>query len=89
MKRIVARYTKDGVFVDGRRVPEGFSPIELLVAALAYGVGAKSFDAGAEMYEIECFVDGDDILCRGTCTGAERRCLVFKILSKALRYECT
>lgn len=57
MKRIVAKYTKDCVFVNGRRAPDGFSPIELLVAALVYGVGIKSSDIGAEMYEIECFVD--------------------------------
>lgn len=28
--------------MDGRKMPEGFTPIELLVAALAYGVGTST-----------------------------------------------
>ncbi|MEZ0248519.1 MAG: hypothetical protein ABWJ97_04535 [Thermoproteus sp.] len=89
MKLISARYAKDGLFVNGKKVPDGFTPVELLAAALAYGVGAKQSDLGVESYEIECVVEGGEIRCRGKCTGVEERCLVFRTLRRALAFECT
>ncbi|MEL9990261.1 MAG: hypothetical protein QXP98_02090 [Thermoproteus sp.] len=89
MKLISARYTKEGLFVNGKKVPDGFTPVELLVAALAYGVGVRQSDLGAESYEVECVVEGEDIRCRGKCIGVEERCLVFKTLRRALTFECS
>ncbi|MGC8582814.1 MAG: hypothetical protein ACP5KY_07335 [Thermoproteus sp.] len=88
MRRISARYSREGLFVEGKKIPEGFSPIELLAAAVAYGVGSKYMDAGLGGYEIECLVEGDEVRCRGRCTGVEERCLVFRLLRRAVAFEC-
>ncbi|MFP3292175.1 MAG: hypothetical protein RXO30_06925 [Thermoproteus sp.] len=88
MKRIHAKYSGGDLLVDGRKMPEGFTPIELLVAALAYGVGTKYADAGLGDYEVECSVEGDEVRCRGRCAGVEERCLVFRLLRGAVRFEC-
>ena len=50
--------------------------------------GTKYADAGLGDYEVECSVEGDEVRCRGRCAGVEERCLVFKLLRGAVRFEC-
>ncbi|MFB6490562.1 MAG: hypothetical protein TU35_004840 [Thermoproteus sp. AZ2] len=84
--RIVAKYSREGLYVNGKPVPPGLKPIELLVAALAYGVGARHIDLGAEEYEVVCDVEGDSVVCRAPCAGIEEMCLVYRIVAKGDYY---
>lgn len=88
-RRITAVYGRGGLYVDGRPLPAGFTPLELLVAALTYGVGARHVDAGADQYAVECEVEGDVVKCSGRCIGVEEKCLVFKLASRGgLEFLC-
>lgn len=86
--RITAKYSREGLYVNGKPIPPGFTPIELLIAALAYGVGARHVDLGAEEYEVECDVEGASVICKASCIGVEDRCLVYRIVARGINIKC-
>ncbi|CCC80784.1 hypothetical protein [Thermoproteus tenax] len=87
MKSVEARYLRGRLVVNNKEVPTSLSPLELLVAALAYGVGVKNADTVGDVV-VSCEVQGYRVACRGPCTGAEERCLVFQLLRDVINYEC-
>jgi hypothetical protein len=73
------------VVVDGREIEiAGLRPVDLMLAALAYGIGIRYIDKTGEPYELECEIDGYNITCRAKCTGDEEKCLVYQTLTKGL-----
>jgi len=64
-------------------------PIDLMLAALAYGIGARYIDATGEPFEMECYIDGYQITCMAKCTGQEEKCLIYQTLTKGLlKFQC-
>lgn len=78
------------VKVDDMEIPVGeLRPIDLLLAALAYGVGIRYIDKTGQPYEMECEVEGYEIRCVAPCTGEEDKCLVYQTTTKGrLRVIC-
>ncbi|AKT33758.1 hypothetical protein PYWP30_00087 [Pyrobaculum sp. WP30] len=56
------------VAIDGKEIDlTGLRPIDLMLAALAYGIGIRYIDKTGEPYEMECEVDGYNVTCRAKC----------------------
>ncbi|MCY0890867.1 MAG: hypothetical protein OWQ51_07800 [Pyrobaculum arsenaticum] len=70
------------IYVDNLR------PVELLLAALAYGIGIRYIDKTGEAFEMQCEVEGYQIKCEANCTGEEERCLVFRTVTKGIQFTC-
>jgi hypothetical protein len=79
------------VAIDGKEIDlTGLRPIDLMLAALAYGIGIRYIDKTGEPYEMECEVDGYNVTCRAKCTGEEEKCLIYQTLTKGLlKLLCT
>jgi len=79
------------VAIDGKEIDlTGLRPIDLMLAALAYGIGIRYIDKTGEPYEMECEVDGYNVTCRAKCTGEEEKCLIYRTLTKGLlKLLCT
>jgi len=84
------QFTGDKVVVGDREIDvRGARPIDLMLAALAYGIGARYIDATGEPFEMECHIDGYQITCMAKCTGQEEKCLVYQTLTKGLlKLQC-
>lgn len=79
------RLEQGRVIIDGKEINlTTLRPIDLLLAALAYGVGIRHMDKTGEPYEVECEIDGYNIVCKAKCNGEEERCLVYRALSEGL-----
>lgn len=78
------RVDRDKVVINEKEIGLDLKPIELLLAALAYGVGIRHVDKTGKPYEIKCEVDGYNIICKAKCTGEEERCLVYRALTEGL-----
>lgn len=78
------------VAIDGKEIDlTDLRPIDLMLAALAYGIGIRYIDKTREPYEMECEVDGYNVTCRAKCTG-EEKCLIYQTLTKGLlKLLCT
>ncbi len=84
-RRYKIRLEQRRVIIDGKEIDlTGLRPIDLLLAALTYGVGIRYMDKTGEPYEAECEIDGYNIVCRAKCVGEEERCLVYRTLSEGL-----
>jgi len=79
------------VAIDGKEIDlTGLRPIDLMLAALAYGIGIRYIDKTGEPYEMECEVDGYNVTCRAKCTGEEEKCLIYQTLTRGLlKFLCT
>jgi hypothetical protein len=79
------------VAIDGKEIDlTGLRPIDLMLAALAYGIGIRYIDKTGKPYEIECEVDGYNVTCRVKCIGEEEKCLIYQTLTKGLlKHLCT
>jgi len=78
------------VIVDGKEINlTTLRPIDLLLAALTYGVGIRHMDKTGEPYEVECEIDGYNIVCKAKCSREEERCLVYRALTEGLlKFTC-
>ncbi|ACB39034.1 hypothetical protein [Pyrobaculum neutrophilum] len=85
-----ARVAGGKVTVNGKEIDvTQLTPAELLLAALAYGVGIRYIDKTGEPYELECEIDGYTITCTARCSGEEGRCLIYRALTEGtLRFHC-
>ncbi|MFN3804197.1 MAG: hypothetical protein ACK4SY_03995 [Pyrobaculum sp.] len=82
---ILITVTPGEITIDGRRIEiGGLRPVELMLAALAYGVGIRYVDKTGEAYQMECRIDGRQIVCRARCSGEEERCIVYQTLTRGL-----
>lgn len=87
---IKAIVTQEKVVVGDLEIDvKSVKPVELMLAALAYGIGIRYVDKTGQPYEIECEVEGYEVRCRAPCTGEEEKCLVYKTLTKgSLQFHC-
>jgi hypothetical protein len=75
--------TPTSVKIDDKEIQVGgLRPVDLLLAALAYGVGIRYIDKTGQPYEMECEVEGYEIRCLAPCTGEEDKCLVYQTTTK-------
>lgn len=82
--------TPERVIVGDREIDiTGLRPIDLMLAALAYGIGIRYIDMEGRPFEMECEIEGYEIKCKAKCTGQEEKCVVYRALTKGtLKFEC-
>ncbi|MEM1663609.1 MAG: hypothetical protein QXY12_05320 [Pyrobaculum sp.] len=81
--------TGDRIYIGDREIDiSNVKPVDLLLAALAYGVGIRYIDKTGEEFRMECEVENYRIKCRAKCSGEEERCLVFRTLKETIEFQC-
>lgn len=79
------KVTNHKVIINGKEIDvQGIRPIDLLLAAVAYGIGIRYIDKTGEPYEMECRVEGYEIVCDAKCTGEEEKCAAYRTATKGL-----
>ncbi len=87
---ILITVTPSGITIGDTTIEtKGLRPVELMLAALAYGVGVRYVDKTGEPYRLECQIDGYQIVCVAKCSGEEDKCIVFRTLTEGLlEFRC-